>query len=101
MESVKIEFVGGPFDGHAQRIDVPPDGLLAEARLPVSEDVFRLMAGERSTRKAPATSTAVYCRERDHSRVRYRFVCAQPPERQSDASKASPDECCGPAVDSE
>lgn len=79
MREILIEFVGGPFDGHKQPVPVPRGGLQGRLLLPVNEDIFRVIAGEKPTGTGTTTSFAVYRVEVAGDRVRCRFVGAKSP----------------------
>lgn len=76
----KVEFVGGPFDGHRQSLRISSKDWGERLAIPVSENVFRLLAGDSKGAQAPASSVAVY-ELRDHKRkYYYYFVEARSPE---------------------
>jgi hypothetical protein len=72
----EIEFIGGPFDGHRQSLSIPVNSLAETVALPVSRNIFRLLAGYQAAPDAPATSIAIYELEIIGSQRRYYFLGA-------------------------
>jgi len=72
----EIEFIGGPFDGHHQSLSIPVNSLAETVALPVSRNIFRLLAGYHAAPDAPATSIAIYELEIIGSQRRYYFLGA-------------------------
>ena len=72
----EIEFIGGPFDGHRQTVSIPVASLADTVALPVSRNIFRLLAGQSSMPGDAATSIAIYELEELHGRQRYYFLGA-------------------------
>lgn len=72
----EIEFIGGPFDGHRQMVSIPAASLADTVALPVSRNIFRLLAGHRSVPGEPATSIAIYELDELRGRQRYFFLGA-------------------------
>ena len=61
QQPIAIEFIGGPFDGHAFQMNMPPGEELAEtAAFPVDRNVFRGLEGKRPAAAAAVTSVAIY-----------------------------------------
>lgn len=71
-----LSFVGGPFDGHDQPLDVEREELQEVVAFPVNENVLRLLSGSARGAQRPVRSMAVY--RLDGPRC-YRFVGAWPP----------------------
>ena len=57
---VKIEFIGGPFDGHTQSVFAPPASSKSTLALPVNENVFRMLDGKESGPASPSPTVALY-----------------------------------------
>lgn len=72
----EIEFIGGPFDGHRQMVTIPAASLADTVALPVSRNIFRLLAGHRSVPGEVATSIAIYELDELRGRQRYFFLGA-------------------------
>lgn len=72
----EIEFIGGPFDGHRQSLSIPVNSLAETVALPVSRNIFRLLAGYQAAPEAPATSIAIYELEIIGGQRRYYFLGA-------------------------
>lgn len=68
-----IEFLGGPFDGHCQRVSLEPEELAGVALLPVSRTVFGWLEGQAQPVETRVTSVAVYHLELTGAVCRYRF----------------------------
>ncbi|HVX64808.1 MAG TPA: hypothetical protein VHC19_29590 [Pirellulales bacterium] len=76
MATILVEFIGGPFDGHRQALSIPADSLADTVALPVSRNIFQLLAGQPNAPMAPATSVAIYELEVINDRRRYYFLGA-------------------------
>ena len=77
---LRIEFIGGPYDGHEQSWFASPHQLPAEVMWFVCKDAFRLLNGEEARRPTTGmfTSVALYKLEVANDVYRYRFVRALP-----------------------
>lgn len=60
MNTLYLDFVGGPFDGHRQAMDTGDWELRDMVAFPVNENVLRLLAGEPTRPQQPVRSMAVY-----------------------------------------
>lgn len=69
----RVEFVGGPYDGHCQTVPTP-DALAATVALPVNRNIFRLLSGLPAAGDARTTSIAIYELELVESWPRYYFL---------------------------
>lgn len=76
MATILVEFIGGPFDGHRQALSLPADALAETVALPVSRNIFQLLAGLPNGPTAIATSVAIYELEVINDRRRYYFLGA-------------------------
>ncbi len=74
--SILVEFIGGPFDGHRQMLSLPADSLAETVALPVSRNIFQMLAGHSHAVEAPVTSVAIYELEVLDDRRRYFFLGA-------------------------
>lgn len=69
----RIEFIGGPYDGHQQ--GVPSADALAETvALPVNRNIFRMLSGLPAAEKVRTTSVAIYELEVVETGPRYYFL---------------------------
>ena len=75
---LRVEFTGGPFDGHEQLWFASPTRLPTEVVWLVCEDAFRLLDGQCRRPTGAFTSVALYELEKANSAYRYRFVRALP-----------------------
>ena len=75
----KVEFVGGPFDGHRQTVDASGDSEREVIAVPVNENVFRMLAGRPTLSRARPTSVAVYELRRQRGKYRYHFMGSETP----------------------
>ena len=69
-----VEFVGGPYDGYRHFLPSMPTGILAQATLPVSENLIRAVNGEEHGPLLPCHRVAVYQLDHSESSWQYRFV---------------------------
>jgi hypothetical protein len=74
---VRIEFIGGPFDGHTQTIFAPPKSYKSTLALPVNENVFRMLDGQDAGPARPSPTVALYELEGDDDR-QYRYIGTRP-----------------------
>jgi hypothetical protein len=72
--SYRVQFLGGPFDGHVQAVRLPPNCLAKLVALPVSREIFQMLAGQRPAPRTPVTSEALYQLEEMGSQPCYRFL---------------------------
>ena len=75
---LRIEFTGGPYDGHEQAWLALPTRLPTEVVWLVCEDAFRLLDGETRRPTGVFTSVALYELEIAGGAYRYRFTRALP-----------------------
>lgn len=77
---VRIEFIGGPFDGHSQTIFAPPANYRSTLALPVNENVFRMLDGKESGPASPSPTVALYelYELQDDGERQYRYVGTRP-----------------------
>lgn len=75
---LRVEFTGGPYDGHEQSWFASPTRLPAEVAWLVCEDAFRLLDGESRRPTGVFTSVALYELEKANAEYRYHFVRALP-----------------------
>lgn len=69
----RVEFIGGPYDGHQQ--SVPSAEALAETvALPVNRNIFRMLSGLPATDNVRTTSIAIYELELVDASPRYYFL---------------------------
>ncbi|HVA51660.1 MAG TPA: hypothetical protein VNH11_35295 [Pirellulales bacterium] len=73
--SNRIEFVGGPYDGHRQSVP-SPEALAETVALPVNRNIFRMLSGLPAMAGARTTSIAIYELEKADDCVRYFFLGA-------------------------
>jgi hypothetical protein len=73
----KVEFIGGPYDGHRQMARVSKRDCGELISIPVSVNVFRVLAGEPPGVESPASSVAVYQLRKHKNRYNYHFVEAK------------------------
>lgn len=74
----RVEFLGGPFDGHRQIVAVP-ESLAETVALPVNQNVYRMLAGLPAQGNVPTTSIAVYELDASDGHPRYFFLGATSP----------------------
>jgi hypothetical protein len=74
---IRIEFVGGPFDGHEQTIFAPPKSRNSTLALPVNENVFLMLDG-RKTGPARLSPTVALYELRGHEDRHYHYVGTRP-----------------------
>ena len=70
----KVEFVGGPYDGHRQLARLSKRDCGEVISIPVSENVFRMLAGEPPGAESPTSSVAVYQLRKEGGAYRYHFL---------------------------
>ena len=76
----RIEFIGGPFDGHMQTIFAPPASYKSTLALPVNENVFRMLEGKDAgpARLSPTVALyELYDLQEDGER-QYRYIGTRP-----------------------
>lgn len=78
MYAHQVEFVGGPLDGYTFQLTDPSKELVPLATLPVSDNTFRWMSGERPSVPVSPTSVAIYVRETLEATTRFCFVRSLP-----------------------
>ena len=88
MIAHKVQFIGGPLDGHTHLFDHAPERLPSLATLHISTDVIRVVTGRKRKVADDPTSTAVYCLDREGLVSRYYHVAsiAVQPEHQLDGA---------------
>jgi hypothetical protein len=84
----RVEFIGGPYDGHRQRVPTP-EALTDTVALPVNRNIFRMLSGLPATGEARTTSVAIYELEIVDDSPRYYFVGTASPD--AIRSNAAPD----------
>jgi hypothetical protein len=72
--SSRVQFIGGPFDGHVQSVRLPRASLAKVAALPVSGEILEMLGAGRTAPQATASSEALYRLEELGGRLRYRFI---------------------------
>jgi hypothetical protein len=80
----RVEFIGGPFDGHAELFPLPAEHLPQDLMWFVCANVFHALDGKSERPKQPITSIAVYERERRRGIWCYLFVGAMSPKELSE-----------------
>jgi hypothetical protein len=75
----RIEFMGGPYDGHVQKVLLEATELAAVALLPVSRTVYAWLEGHPHPPQTRVTSVAVYEFDATGDGCRYRFARALDP----------------------
>ena len=73
---LKVEFIGGPYDGHQEPCFTRPDHLPADVVWFVCEDVLRLLDGKVGCWGGSLTSVALYELGAGSDACRYRFAGA-------------------------
>ena len=71
----KVEFIGGPFDGHVIWFAETPLFI----SLPVNENMCLALEGKPSGTPVPMTSIAVYEQEEHTGKLCYVYRCSFPP----------------------
>ncbi|HEV3343945.1 MAG TPA: hypothetical protein VG125_26460 [Pirellulales bacterium] len=71
--SNRVEFIGGPYDGHRQTVP-SPEGLAETVALPVNRNIFRMLSGLPAAGDAHTTSIAIYELEALDGSPRYYFL---------------------------
>jgi hypothetical protein len=74
---IRIEFIGGPFDGHEQTIFAPPKSYKNTLALPVNENVFRMLEG-RETGPALLSPTVALYELGGEGERQYRYIGTRP-----------------------
>jgi hypothetical protein len=59
-QEARIEFIGGPFDGHTQSVYALPPSYRSTLALPVNENVFRMLEGKDAGPACPSPTVALY-----------------------------------------
>jgi hypothetical protein len=75
-----IQFIGGPLDGHRQKVSRPLPTVL---HLEISRNTYRHLANQRLKPDEPTTSRATY----ELSTRNYRFVAARKPAQKPTAGR--------------
>jgi hypothetical protein len=70
----RVQFLGGPFDGHVQAVRLPRGSLAKLVALPVSREIFQMLSGNRPAPHTPVTSEALYQLDATAHEPCYRFV---------------------------
>ena len=74
----EVEFLGGPLDGHRQAMHREQRHTVIA--IPINPNVFRLLSGrQRTRRKSPASSVAIYQLKNSAGVYRYHFVETKSP----------------------
>lgn len=71
--SNRVEFIGGPYDGHRQMVPTP-EALAETVALPVNRNIFRMLSGLPTAGDARTTSIAIYELEALDGSPRYYFL---------------------------
>jgi hypothetical protein len=80
----RIEFFGGPFDGHVQIVRLAANNLASVVALPVSREMLEMLDGRRpSDDNAAVTSEAMYQLDGGANSPYYRFIRSLAPVRQT------------------
>jgi hypothetical protein len=69
----RVQFLGGPFDGHVQSVRLHQTSLAKVAALPVSSDILQMLGSEVAPQTS-ATSEALYRLDETAHEPRYRFI---------------------------
>ena len=69
----RVEFVGGPYDGHRQSVP-SPEALVDTVALPVNRNIFRMLSGLPAAGEARTTSIAIYELDAEAVSPRYYFL---------------------------
>lgn len=80
VECYRVQFVGGPADGHVEKLPDNANELPEEFVWFVSENFFRLIDGLEAGPQRPATSVAVYERAWRGSECHYEFLGSISPQ---------------------
>ena len=83
----KVEFIGGPYDGHRQLARLSKRDCGEVICIPVSANVFHMLSGEPPEAQSLASSVAVYQLRKHGSIYHYQFVEAKTPEEFSATSR--------------
>ncbi len=78
---IRIEFRGGPFDGHRQIVQLKPCEMNDFVMLPVNANLIRRLAGKGRTARSAPTSVAIYELDEQKGRTTYEFLGAIPPQQ--------------------
>ena len=70
---VRLEFVGGPYDGHTEKVPLAVEKLTKRLALPVNENMFRILEGAPLGPKLRASSVAIYLLQQDEDEVKFQF----------------------------
>ncbi|HET6879593.1 MAG TPA: hypothetical protein VFI31_05550 [Pirellulales bacterium] len=71
----RVEFIGGPYDGHQQSVP-SADALADTVALPVNQNIFRLLSGLPASENVRNTSIAIYELEMVEGAAKYYFLGA-------------------------
>ncbi|HWB08478.1 MAG TPA: hypothetical protein VG826_04615 [Pirellulales bacterium] len=71
--SNRVEFIGGPYDGHRQMVPAP-EALADTVALPVNRNIFRMLSGLPAAGDARTTSIAIYELDEIDGSARYYFL---------------------------
>jgi len=75
-----IDFVGGPFDGHCELVEIDPASPSETLIVPVNENMLRMLHGLGRGPKQPVSSLAVYeAFDCGQACTTYRFLGAMRP----------------------
>ena len=83
-----IEFVGGPFDGYQQPLQLPTEQLATDVVWLVTEDAFRQLDLAQSVKSEPGgvlKSVALYALDLASELLKYRYAGSIGPKAFSDA----------------
>lgn len=72
--SCTVKFIGGPFDGHLQNLDLGLEELRKVVAIPVNCNVVSGLSDEPTLPKYPATSVAVYSLEHESTEMQYCYL---------------------------
>jgi hypothetical protein len=80
-QEVRIEFIGGPFDGHSQAVHALPASYRSTLALPVNENVFRMLEGRETGPARLSPTVALYELDDDlhiDGERQYRYLGTRP-----------------------
>ncbi|MEQ9380181.1 MAG: hypothetical protein RJP95_04915 [Pirellulales bacterium] len=69
-----VGFIGGPFDGYVQPVQLGRDELREIVTIPVNGNVIAKLTGGGRPDKSPATSVSVYMLKPSNTSVEYIYV---------------------------
>ena len=75
-EHYSLEFVGGPYDGYLQYVEIPQGNLIETVALPVNRNVLQVIKGEPPGRESRTRSVAIYELRQVRGDWKYAFLGA-------------------------